>query len=207
MARYKVAPTKTNLFTLRREEQFAREGHRFLEEKRDVLMLELMTAAVKTGDMQKKVDDALKEAFGALEQAMVRMGRGGVKAAALAVDADGDINIRMRQVMGTRVPLIEMRTGELKPCYSLMDTSITLDDAAVRFRKVLGLTVQLAQLRTGVLRLSAAVRKTTRRVNALEKIHLPDYQETIKYINDILENQGREGFFILKLLKSRLMER
>jgi V/A-type H+-transporting ATPase subunit D len=45
-----------------------------------------------------------------------------------------------------------------------------------------------------------------RRVNALEKIAIPDYQESIKYVEDTLEESEREMFATLKLVKERLVK-
>jgi len=57
------------------------------------------------------------------------------------------------------------------------------------------------------VRLAREIQKTIRRVNALEKIFIPDYQETLKYIQDSLEESDREAFFVLKLIKGRLEAR
>jgi V/A-type H+-transporting ATPase subunit D len=48
------------------------------------------------------------------------------------------------------------------------------------------------------------VRKTMRRVNALDKIALPDYHESIKYIEETLEESERGTFATLKIIKERL---
>ncbi len=55
-----------------------------------------------------------------------------------------------------------------------------------------------------VLRLAAEVKKSMRRVNALEKIHIPDYTDVLQYIANTLEESERESFFVLKMIKARL---
>ena len=62
-----------------------------------------------------------------------------------------------------------------------------------------GTPVSVSQMNANPL-----VRKTMRRVNALEKIAIPDYEESIKYIEDTLEESERETFATLKLVKERL---
>ena len=70
--------------------------------------------------------------------------------------------------------------------------------------EVLQLLGTLAEARISLMRLSREVGKTIRRVNALEKIFIPDYDETLKYIEMALEESEREAFFVLKLVKDRL---
>ena len=51
-----------------------------------------------------------------------------------------------------------------------------------RFVEVLPLLGELAELENAVLRLARELRKTQRRCNALSKMFIPDYRETIAYI-------------------------
>ncbi len=56
---------------------------------------------------------------------------------------------------------------------------------------------------TTVWRLAGELRKTQRRVNALQYIFIPDYEETVAFIVSSLEEREREEIFRLKLLKNR----
>jgi V/A-type H+-transporting ATPase subunit D len=204
MSRYKTAPTKTNLFKLKRERQFAREGHALLEQKREILIAELMSLIDKVSHAQEETDAALKQAYYALERASVRMGRVRISEAALAVNLSADISVHKRTVIGVGAPVVEVAFNDNPPYYSLTGSSAWLDEAVSRFKVLLGLLAKLSQLKITCLRIAREVNKTVRRVNALEKIYLPDYEETIKYITDVLEEQDREAFFTLKLIKARL---
>ncbi|MBD3182512.1 V-type ATP synthase subunit D, partial [Candidatus Poribacteria bacterium] len=55
-----------------------------------------------------------------------------------------------------------------------------------------------------VWRLAAEIRKTQRRVNALENIFIPEYEETVKAIEEVLEENEREEFIRKKKVKSVL---
>ena len=61
-----------------------------------------------------------------------------------------------------------------------------------------------AKLGNAVLRLARELRKTQRRCNALSKIFIPDYRETIGYIVGALEERERESFIILRMIRDRL---
>ena len=87
--------------------------------------------------------------------------------------------------------------------YSLGDTTATLDEASALFREVLSRIPELSRLVTSVWRLAIELRKTQRRVNALQYIFIPDYEETIAFIQSSLEEREREETFRLKLLKTR----
>ena len=55
---------------------------------------------------------------------------------------------------------------------------------------------------TAVFRLAGAA-KNQRRVNALQHIFIPEYEETVAFIVSTLEERDREETFRLKLLKTR----
>ncbi len=55
-----------------------------------------------------------------------------------------------------------------------------------------------------MLRLANEVKKTIRKVNALEKIAIPSLKETVHYINSRLEESERDMFVLMKLVKGNL---
>ena len=50
-----AAPTKTNLLRLRHDLQFAKLGHELLDQKRNILVVELLTLVDQAVDFQEKV--------------------------------------------------------------------------------------------------------------------------------------------------------
>jgi V/A-type H+-transporting ATPase subunit D len=76
-----------------------------------------------------------------------------------------------------------------------------MDRAFVEFRKVLALLARLAEIENGVYRLAVQIRKTHRRVNALEKMVIPGYGESIAVISNALEESDREDFVRMKMAK------
>jgi V/A-type H+-transporting ATPase subunit D len=52
--------------------------------------------------------------------------------------------------------------------------------------------------------LAKEVKKTIRKVNALEKIYLPYYEDGVKYISDRIDEESRDAFSMLKIIKKNL---
>ena len=63
---------------------------------------------------------------------------------------------------------------------------------------------KLAELKVSIMRLAREVKKTIRKVNALEKIVIPDDEETIRFMRDRIEEAERESFILLKVVKDRM---
>ena len=72
------------------------------------------------------------------------------------------------------------------------------------FKEALKLLGKLSELKISVLRLANEVKKTIRKVNALEKIAIPDLKETVHYIQSRLEENERDMFTLMKLVKENL---
>ena len=207
MARYEVAPTKTNLMRTRRDLGFAREGWELLDQKRKILVVELMGLIDRAVDAQEKVEASLKEAFDALDQAILRMGRREVNLIATGMNIESEIRLSQKRVMGVSLPRVKVNLEDRSPYVAAAESSIWIDEAIGKFREILGLLGTLAEARISLVRLSREVAKTIRRVNALEKIFIPDYEETLQYIEMALEEAEREAFFSMKLVKDRLSRR
>jgi V/A-type H+-transporting ATPase subunit D len=198
-----VPPTRSNLIRTKQELQFAREGYKILDQKRVVLAKELVRLANDAEALERDMEKLSAEAYRALEKARMSMGSEHVEWAALAMNKTVDVQLKYRGVMGIAIPLIEASGKPLEMSYSLGDTTATLDEASALFREVLGRVPELSRLVTSVWRLAIELRKTQRRVNALQYIFIPDYEATITFIQSSLEEREREETFRLKLLKTR----
>jgi V/A-type H+-transporting ATPase subunit D len=135
------------------------------------------------------------------------MGRREVNMIALGMNIESEISFSEKRVMGVSLPRVMVRFDDRSPYFAAAESSIWIDEAIKKFREVLRLLGTLAEARISLMRLSREVGKTIRRVNALEKIFIPDYDETLKYIEMALEESEREAFFVLKLVKDRLSRR
>ena len=204
MPQITVAPTRTNLIRLKKDLRFAKEGYEILDRKREALTTELVSVAKEADAVQKEVWGLLETAYNAMEQARLIMGSDHVEWAALAVNKTVDVHLKLRGIMGVAIPSIEARGEPPKLLYSPGDTAAVLDEASTAFREVLLKIPQLAMLTATVWRLANELRKTQRRVNALQHVFIPQYQDTITFIVSSLEEREREETFRLKWLKTKM---
>jgi V/A-type H+/Na+-transporting ATPase subunit D len=204
MPQINVPPTRTNLIRLKKDLRFAREGYEILDRKREALTGELVRVAKEADAIQKEVWALLETAYNAMEKARLVMGSDHVEWASLAVNKTVDVHLRLRGIMGVAIPQIEARGEPPKLLYSPGDTAAVLDEASSAFREVLLRIPQLSMLTSAVWRLANELRKTQRRVNALQHIFIPQYENTVAFIISSLEEREREETFRLKLLKVRM---
>jgi len=204
MAQLHYAPTKTNLLRLRNDLNFARQGYELLDQKRNILIIELLALVDQTADYQSRVEITLVKAYQTLEKAVLDMGKLKVQYLTGAVNISTDIVIRSRRVMGVILPVVETEFKENSPYYSPMGTSFWIDSSINFFREALSLLGRLSELKISVLRLANEVKKTIRKVNALEKIAIPDLQETVRFIEGRLEENERDMFTLMKMVKGNL---
>lgn len=203
MAKINVPPTRSNLLRIKKDLQFAKEGYEILNRKREVLTTELIAMSKDAEELQTRVWGLLAEAYDAMGKAQLKMGRERVEWAALAANRTIEVSLRFRGIMGVAVPNIESNGELLEMPYSLGDTTAALDEASTKFAEVTKLVPELSMVMTTVWRLASELRKTQRRVNALQYIFIPEYEETVSFIVSSLEEREREDTFRLKLLKTR----
>ena len=105
------------------------------------------------------------------------------------------------------MPVVETKYKESAPYYSPMGNSFWIDNSLDAFKAALTDLGRMAELKISVLRLANEVRKTIRKVNALEKIAIPDLEESVVYIQNRLEENERDMFVLMKKVKERLAEK
>jgi V/A-type H+/Na+-transporting ATPase subunit D len=204
MGKLNIAPTKSNLLVLKRQLAFAEEGYDLLEQKRQILIFEMMSRLNHARDAEQGAYEALRRAFAALREAQLDEGSAAIDKAILAVKMDHQVDISDQHLMGMKIPHVTVRTEPVSVQFGVGGTSANTDVAMIRFIEVLPLLAKLAELENAVMRLARELRKTQRRCNALSKIFMPDYKETISYIMGSLEERERESFVILKMIRDRL---
>ena len=204
MAQLDYAPTKTNLLQLRNDLKFAQQGYELLDQKRNILIIELLAMVDQAADFQRRVENTIAKAYEALEETVFDMGKLKVQYLTGAVNISTEITIRSRRVMGVSLPVIETEFREHAPYYSPMGTSFWVDSSLSLLKEALKLLGKLSELKISVLRLANEVKRTVRKVNALEKIAIPNLKETVHYIEGRLEENERDMFVLMKMVKENL---
>ena len=204
MPKLNVAPTKSNLLSLKRQLVFAEEGYDLLEQKRQILIFELMSRLQRAQEMERNVADLLQRAYAALREATLDSGSENLERAALGVKQEHELNLSGQHLMGMKIPKITAHFSPAGAPFSVAGTSASTDVAMLRFVDLLPKLAELAELQNAVMRLARELRKTQRRCNALSKIFIPTYRQTIGYIAGTLEERERESLTILKMIRDRL---
>lgn len=199
-----LAPTRSNLLKLIDDLKFAQLGYELLDQKRSILVVELLTLVDQAVDYEGRVVQSLGEAQNSLSDAIMQMGRLRVGNLAGAVNIDYSIELSSRRVMGVTVPKVNTSFSDHSPYFSSEDTSILSELSIDRYRTTLQLMGRLAELKVSIMRLAREVKKTIRKVNALEKIVIPENKETIAWMRSRIEEQERENFILLKVVKDRM---
>ena len=205
MARYDVPPTKSNLFAVKEQLAIAREGFELLEQKREILIMELMRLVEEVKLVERDLDRRVASAYGSLKQMLVRVGREAARDASAGISFEYSTTEKHGRLMGIPLPTLDVSMPRLELKYSFMHTSGACDATTVEFFELLKLLARMAEIRTMVWRLAKEVRKTQRRVNALERIVIPDVVQTKQFIEGVLEEREREVFFVQKILKAKLL--
>lgn len=204
MAKLNVAPTKSNLLNLEKQLSFAQEGYDLLEQKRQILIFELMGRLARAEKAEKNVQEALRQAFAALREATLDIGSEGLEQATFGITTTHDITLSDDRLMGMGVPRVTIRAEHMGVHFGVGGTSSNTDVAMSRFVDILALLAELAALENAVMRLARELRRTQRRTNALSKIFIPQYIEAITYIVGSLEERERESLIILKMIRDKL---
>ena len=203
MARLNIAPTKSNLLMMKEQLAVSTNGYELLEEKREILVRELMHLVERVKLLEKDIDDAVAKAYPAFKRMLMLDGADQIERISHAVHYDFDFTEKRINIGGMSFPSIDVIIPKKELFYSFMGTDANMDATVSSFFELLLLLTQMASIRTIVWRLAEEVRKTQRRVNALDKMIIPQAKETKAYIESALEERDRENIFVLKALKKK----
>ena len=196
--------TKTNLIKLKDELAFAVQGHDLLDQKRSILVVELLTLVDQAVDYQSRVEKALGLASISLENTILHEGRLKTGNLAATINITSEYTLSERKVMGVHLPKVDTDFQEHGPYFSPEGTTVLVEETIAYYREALKLMGRLAELKVSIMRLAREVKKTIRKVNSLEKIVIPDTRSSLKDMSQKLEEADRESHILLKTVKDRL---
>ncbi len=116
------------------------------------------------------------------------------------------VELKKRNIWGASVIDVKsdysVRASESRG-YTPYMVSARIDETAERFEQVVEHAIHVAPVEHKLAVLAEHIRKTSRRVNALEQRLLPSLREQIRFIRDTLDQREREDTFRLKRLKRK----
>ncbi len=201
MAKLNIAPTKSNLLSIKEQLQISTEGYDLLEQKREILVMELMHIVDKVKVLDAKIEECIKKSYPNLLRMIEVVGEDRVERLSHSVDYKFEIKEKKVSIAGLAFDSFDVELPQKQLFTSFLGTFPESDQVMDNFFELLTLITQMATIRNIAWRLAVEVKKTQRRVNALDKMIIPQDKETVKYIESVLEERERENVFVLKSLK------
>lgn len=206
-----VNPTRMQLTKLKKQLTTAVRGHKMLKDKRDELMRQFLDLVRETKELREKVEAELENCNNHFVNASAVMSKEALDASLMSPKQQVNIETGSKNVMSVEIPEFtsSARTGDSGDIfpYGFAFTSFELDDAIVSLNNVLPDLIKLAQYEKSCELMSAEIEKTRRRVNSLEHVMIPRYQDTIKYISMKLEENDRSSRTRLMKVKDMLLDK
>ena len=198
------------LSKLKKKLSSARRGHKLLKDKRDELMRQFMILIKENRQLRTEVEAAISEANRYMAVAGSVMQREVLETALMLPKQEVELEVSEKNVMSVYIPEFKTkyRSGDTNDIYSygMAFTSIDLDGAVSALSKVFPKMIRLAEIEKACQLMADEIEKTRRRVNALEHIMIPDYEETIKFITMKLSENERSTTTSLMKVKDMVLK-
>lgn len=210
MARLNVNPTRMELSKLKKKLVSAKRGHKLLKDKRDELMRQFMTLIKENKQLRTEVEEGIASANRYMAVAGSVMQREVLETALMLPKQEVELEVAEKNVMSVYIPEIKAkyRTSDTNDIYSYGTafTSTDLDGAVSSLSSIFPKMIRLAEIEKACQLMADEIEKTRRRVNALEHIMIPDYEDTIKYITMKLSENERSTTTSLMKVKDMVLK-
>lgn len=205
-----VNPTRMELTRLKKKLKTAVRGHKLLKDKRDELMRQFLDIIRENKELRVKVEESLTTANKSLVMAKSLMQSEVFKTALLMPKQQVSLSVTEKNVMSVEIPVFDAVTKTNDPydifSYGFSSTSAELDDGILTLSKTLPDILKLAQQENAAQLMASEIEKTRRRVNALEHVMIPNYQDTIRYITMKLDENERSSQTRLMKVKDMMVK-
>ncbi len=188
----------------------ARRGHKLLKDKRDEMMKQFLDIVRRNKELRVSVEDALIRAQKGFAVASAVMSPEMLEQSLLYPKQSVSLDMSFKNIMSVDVPRYEFKTKNDDPAdifpYGYAMTSGELDDAVERLSQIMPQLLELAQMEKSAQLLAQEIEKTRRRVNALEYVMIPQFEETIRYITMKLDENERGNLSRLMKVKDMMIK-
>lgn len=210
MALIRVNPTRMELTRLKKALKVARKGHKLLKDKRDELMRQFLEIVKESRVLRAEVEEKLADANKSFAVANSVMQSKVLTSALMMPKQEVQLSIENRNIMSVLVPEFEVKYKSQDEddvfSYGYAFTSGDLDYAISILRNIFPKLLRLAEMEKSIELIATEIEKTRRRVNALEYVMIPDYEETIGYITMKLDESERSNLSRLMKVKDMMLE-
>lgn len=198
------------LTNLKRKLVTARRGHKLLKDKRDELMRRFLDFVRENKKLRIEVEEGIKQANAAMSVARCVMSDKALDVALMLPTQEMSLDVGEKNVMSVMIPVFDVRfkTADENDIYSygFAETSGDLDTAVKALSDIMPKMIRLAEIEKSCRLMADEIEKTRRRVNALEHVMIPQYEETIKYISMKLDENERSTTTRLMKVKDMMLE-
>ncbi len=129
-----------------------------------------------------------------------------VEILSLTIPMISDARAELDNVWGTRVPrfAVEWPAGTATSPLGVGGQTLA---AQAAFRSLSQALLRVANTESRLRRIGEEIKKTARRVNALEQAVIPGLRSQIHYIQQVLDQQEQDDIFRLKRIKGKMTAR
>lgn len=210
MARKTVNPTRMELQSQKRKLATARKGHKLLKDKRDELMRRFLEMVRENKFLRGEVETALSESGKYFAVARSSMPSQIMDTALLMPSQSAEFSVSYKNVMSVPIPEfdIQLRSPSEGDIYSygFAFTSPELDSAVKSLADISQKMYRLAEVETACRLMAEEIERTRRRVNALEHVMIPEYEENIRFITMKLDENERSTISRLMKVKDMMIK-
>lgn len=199
-----VNATKMELTRLKKEYAVARSGHKLMSDKRDALMRDFIEISKQAKKLRISLEKETRSALIYLAFAAAAVGREKFEKAFNSASSSQKLDVSEKSMMSVKIPVFKIEeTNEITlPDFMLDD----FKDGIEVLLKNKENYIKLAELEISVEILAQELNKTRRRVNSLEHVLIPNYRDTIKFINMKMEENSRSNTARLLKVKDLILE-
>jgi len=201
-----VSPTRMNLLGRKAQVSLAKQGVDLLKKKRDALVTDFFVVVKNSLASRENLNQTSQLAVDLLNLAAAVEGRQPLESSALPGRRDIRLNVSEKNVWGIKIPELSADSvvrDQFARGYSPTGATSRTIKTTDAFEQLIDLLIVVAGSETRLKRLGSEIKKTTRRVNALEQVVIPRIFREMSYIKGVLEQREREDIFRLKMIKKK----